>query len=213
MEPNREQEPEVSINMQKITIQNQMMLRKKMMYDIMSKSKQYPNPIQGYNLSMYKRKKFKKHFWYSAYEKHQNQLLHKKIKCMQFQMQLIKQRLEIVEYFYYQKEEMKFEKKKKKKIKKNKEKQKLNEEAQNKAVKIACDLERHLKSIVDGKGGYKFYNYAMMEWEKAEKTKGKQERIAKAYKNLFDHSIQEDFDWPLKVEDAIQEYFDEIDGD
>ena len=128
-------------------------------------------------------------------------------------MQLIKQRLEIVEYFYYQKEEMKFEKKKKKKIKKNKEKQKLNEEAQNKAVKIACDLERHLKSIVDGKGGYKFYNYAMMEWETAGKTKGKQERIAKAYKNLFDHSIQEDFDWPLKVEDAIQEYFDEIDGD
>ena len=69
------------------------------------------------------------------------------------------------------------------------------------------------KSIVDGKGEYKFYNYAMMEWETAGKTKGKQERIAKAYKNLFDHSIQEDFDWPLKVEDAIQEYFDEIDGD
>jgi len=132
---------------------------------------------------------------------------------MQFQMQLIKQRLKIVEYFYYQKEEMKLEKKKKKKRKKNKEKQKLNEEAQNKAVKISCDLERHLKSIVDGKGDYKFYEYSMMEWEKVEKTKGKQERIAKAYKDLFDHSIQEDFDWPLKIEDAIQEYLAEIDGD
>ena len=46
MEPNREQEPEVSINMQKITIQNQIMLRKKMMYNIMSKSKQYPNQFR-----------------------------------------------------------------------------------------------------------------------------------------------------------------------
>ena len=186
-------------------------IRRKKLSNYLANARYTNNPLKGYNLSQCRRKRIpQKYSWKSNGEiyYHKYSRVLKKMNNLHQQVKELEEKMKVVEYFYHKKQKMKEKAKKKKKMRKNKKIKEQNLKAQNKAVKIKHDLQRHEVA----ERGYKFYMYALDEWERCAKQKGLQEKVAKEYKKIFERDIKDDLEWPIILENAIADYEYERDG-